>query len=223
MIDWRLVQKKLGLTQDGIAGRDTFGTLLKVVAPTAKADIIASLANACIVHLPEYGATDSPQRLADLLAQTANETGGYTTFVENLNYSAAALVRVWPSRFTLASAGQYAYKPELIAQRAYGDRMGNKTLEEGWIFRGRGMLQLTGRANYEATDRRLGLGLDTNPDLAAVPALSLLIALDFYRENKVWAAIDASDTDRARKITNGGSIGLDHVNALRKKLLGVLT
>lgn len=222
MIDWKATQVRLGVTPDGIAGRGTYTALLRVVAPNADAAVIKSLANACVVHFPAYGVDKSVVRMADMLAQTANETGGYRVFVENLNYSAEALVKTWPSRFTDASAAQYARKPELIAGKVYGDRMGNTGPADGWAFRGRGMLQLTGRANYEATDKRLGLGLDTDPDLAAVPALSLLIACDFYRQNKVFEALDAGDTTKARRITNGGAIGLDHVNALRAKLLGVL-
>lgn len=222
MIDWKATQARLGVTPDGIAGRGTYTALLRVVAPNADADVIKSLANACVVHFPAYGVDKSVARMADMLAQTANETGGYRVFVENLNYSAEALVRTWPSRFTTASAAQYARKPELIAGKVYGDRMGNNGPADGWAFRGRGMLQLTGRANYEATDRRLGIGLDTDPDLAAVPALSLLIACDFFKTNKVFEALDAGDTTKARRITNGGNIGLDHVNALRAKLLGVL-
>lgn len=222
MIDWKATQTRLGVTPDGIAGRGTYTALLRVVAPNADAAVIKSLANACVVHFPVYGVDKSLARMADMLAQTANETGGYRVFVENLNYGAAALVKTWPSRFTVASAAQYARKPELIAGEVYGDRMGNNGPADGWAYRGRGMLQLTGRANYEATDKRLGIGLDTNPDLAAVPALSLLIACDFYRQNKVLEALDAGDTTKARRITNGGAIGLDHVNALRAKLLGVL-
>lgn len=222
MIDWKATQARLGVTPDGIAGRGTYTALLRVVAPNADAAVIKSLANACVVHFPAYGVDKSVARMADVLAQTANETGGYRVFSENLNYSAEALVRTWPSRFTAASAAQYARKPELIAGEVYGDRMGNKGPADGWTFRGRGMLQLTGRANYEATDKRLGIGLDTDPDLAAVPALSLLIACDFFKTNKVFEALDAGDTTKARRITNGGAIGLDHVNALRAKLLGVL-
>lgn len=222
MIDWKATQTRLGVTPDGIPGRGTYTALLRIVGPKAKPETIRSLANACVVHFPAYGIDDSVTRLADFLAQTANETGGYTVFVENLNYSAEALVRTWPSRFTAASAAQYARKPELIAGKVYGDRMGNTGPTDGWAFRGRGMLQLTGRANYEAADRRLGIGLDTDPDLAAVPALSLLVACDFYQDRKVLAALDRGDTDGARRITNGGQIGLKHVNALRAKLLAVL-
>jgi len=222
VIDWKATQTRLGVAADGIPGRGTYTALLRVIGPDADAAVIKSLANACVAHLPAYGVDQSVTRLADFLAQTANETGGYRVFVENLNYSADALVRTWPNRFTAASAAQYARKPELIAGKVYGDRMGNSGPADGWAFRGRGMLQLTGRANYEAADKRLGIGLDTNPDLAAVPALSLLIACDFYRDRKVFASLDRGDTDGARRITNGGSIGLYHVNALRAKLLGVL-
>ena len=222
MIDWKATQKRLGVTPDGIPGRGTYTALLRVVGPSADAAIIKSLANACVVHLPAYGVDQSVTRLADFLAQTANETGGYRVFVENLNYSSEALVRTWPTRFTPASAATVARKPELIASRVYDGRMGNTQPGDGWAFRGRGMLQLTGRANYEAADRRLGLGLDTDPDLAAVPALSLLLACDFYRDRKVFAALDRGDTDGARRITNGGTIGLAHVNTLRAKLLEVL-
>lgn len=222
MIDWKATQARLGVAADGIPGRGTYSALLRVVGPSADAAVIRSLANACTIHLPAYGVDQSVARLADFLAQTANETGGYRVFVENLNYSTEALVRTWPNRFTPVSAAQVARKPELIANTVYQGRMGNTQPGDGWAFRGRGMLQLTGRANYEAADRRLGLGLDTNPDIAAVPAMSLLIACDFYRDRKVFAALDRGDTTGARRITNGGSIGLDHVNALRAKLLGVL-
>jgi putative chitinase len=222
MIDWKRTQTALGVAADGIPGRATYTALFKVVGPAASPAILRSLGNAMAVHGPIYGAITSRDRLADFLAQTANETGGYRVFVENLNYSAEALRRTWPTRFDAASAAEYARKPEQIAAKVYGDRMGNLTPAEGWAFRGRGMLQLTGRDNYEAADRRLGIGLDTDPDLAAVPALSLLIALDFYRDRKVWERLDAGDPTGARRITNGGTIGLDHVNALRKRALAVI-
>lgn len=221
MIDWRRAQGNLKLKQDGIAGRMTYAAFLKVVAPNAKPQVITSLANACVIHFPECGADQTPERLCDIIANTANETGGFTVFEENLNYSADALVRTWPTRFTAASAAQYARKPELIAGKVYGDRMGNTSPADGWSYRGRGMLQLTGRANYEATDQRLGLGLDINPEIAAIPALSLLIACDYYKTRNVFAAVDRGDVTSARRLVNGGTIGLDHVNALRTKLLGV--
>lgn len=224
MIDWRPVQTNLGVGPDGIAGPNTWRALIRRVASNYQPSqgTINSLATACIIHCPEYEATDTPQRLAWLLAETCNETGGYARFEENLNYSAEALTRTWPKRFPAAKAQQYARKPELIAAVAYGDRMGNLTPQEGWLFRGRGMIQLTGRGNYEAANKRLGIGLDTNPEMAAVPALSLLIALDFYKANGVFARIDAGDTEGARKITNGALIGYSNVLSLYNKAMGVL-
>lgn len=221
-IDWKAAQQRLGVTADGIRGRGTLRALLALVGPTAKPETLTSLANALLIHGEHYKCLDDAARLSDLLAQTANETGGYTEFVENLNYSADALLRTWPSRFDAPTAKAYARRPEQIAGRVYGDRMGNLSPADGWAFRGRGMLQLTGRGNYEMYDRRLGLGLDTNPEIAAVPAVSLLIAMDFYEANGVWGALDRGDTVKARKLTNGGTIGLENVNFLRQRLLKIL-
>ncbi|KQX18431.1 MULTISPECIES: glycoside hydrolase family 19 protein [unclassified Sphingomonas] len=227
MIDWKPVQRNVGVTVDGIGGPNTMRALLRRVSALAGAtpdqSVINSLATSSLVHLPAYGVTDSRERMAWLFAETANETGGYQRFEENLNYSAEALVRTWPSRFTAASAPAYARKPELIANKVYGGRMGNDQPGDGWAYRGRGMLQLTGKANYLLFDKRLGIGLDTHPEIAAVPALSLLIACEFYRANGVVAKIDAGDLAGARRITNGGSIGLDHVKALFTKIMGLLS
>jgi putative chitinase len=229
MIDRKATQTRLGVTPDGIWGIGTYSALLRVVAPAADPAVIRSLANACIVHFPAYGVDKTVTRLADVVAQTANETGGYTRFEEDLRYRASTMLKQWPRHFTAATAAAAVGNPREIAEIAYGvksatgkGRMGNVKPGDGYAFRGRGMLQLTGRSNYEAADKRLGIGLDTNPELAAVPALSLLIACDFYRENNVFAALDRGDTDRAREITNGGRIGLAHVNAYRAKLLEVL-
>jgi putative chitinase len=224
MIDWRTAQGRLGLTADGIPGKNTYAALFKRLGPNAAPAVLTSLGIAAAVHFPRYGIADTPERLADFLAQTANETGGYTAFVENLNYRADRLVAIWPSHFTPAQAQAAVGNPREIASRAYGGRMGNAPYpsDDGYRFRGMGMLQLTGRGNYEATNKRLGIGLDTDPEMAAVPALSLLIACDFYQHNMVLAAIDVGDPTLARQRTNGGTIGLDHVNALRAQILPVL-
>jgi putative chitinase len=224
MIDWRPIQRNLALTPDGIAGPATFRALFATLGPTAKPEVLKSLGIAAVIHFPTYGITDNVDRLADMLAQTANETGGYTAFEEDLRYRADAMVRQWPSHFTAAQAQAAVGKPIEIASRAYGGRMGNAPYPstDGYDFRGRGMLQLTGRSNYEATNKRLGIGLDTNPELAAVPALSLLIACEFYERNKVLEACDRKDFAGARRITNGGAIGLEAVNALRTRIMRVL-
>lgn len=221
MINWPAVQKKLGLTPDGIAGRNTYSAVFAFMAGRPVDETIRSIGNSASVHFLPY-AVNTAQRLAWLVAETSNETGAFKAFEENLNYSAEALVRTWPSRFTAASAPLYARKPELIAEKAYGGRMGNDAPGDGWKYRGRGMLQLTGKANYALFDKKLGIGLDINPEAAAIPALSLLIALEFYRTNKVFERVDAGDLDGARRITNGGSIGLAHVKQGYEKMMGLL-
>lgn len=227
MIDWKPAQRNIGVTPDGIVGPNTMRALLRRVSTLAGATpdqgVINSLATSALVHLPAYGLTDSRERLAWGLAETANETGGYVRFEENLNYSADALVRTWPNRFNAAKAARFARQPEAIANEVYGGRMGNDRPGDGWAYRGRGMLQLTGKANYLLFDKRLGIGLDTHPEIAAVPALSLLIACEFYRANGVIAKIDAGDLAGARRLTNGGSIGLDNVKALFTKIMGLLS
>src|SRR5688572_5216436 len=96
------------------------------------------------------GGIDTPLRRAHFLAQVAHESGGFKRLVENLNYSADALVRTWPSRFDAATAKQYARQPERIANKVYAGRLGNgdETSGDGWRYRGRGYIQLTGQVNY---------------------------------------------------------------------------
>ncbi|WP_313645897.1 glycoside hydrolase family 19 protein [Pseudomonas sp.] len=110
---------------------------------------------------------DSLVRQAAFLAQVAHESGQLRNLVENLNYSAEALVRTWPSRFTAQNAAAYARQPEKIANKAYGGRMGNgpEASGDGWRFRGRGLLQVTGRSNYREAGAGLGLPLEDEPDL----------------------------------------------------------
>lgn len=223
-INWKLTQHALGVPADGVPGRRTYAALFAHLAPKASPVILSSLGNAAAIHFPKYGAAENAARLADFLAQTANESGGYQRFEENLNYSAKRLTEVWPGRFaSIAAAQPFAMRPEALANKVYGGRMGNNQPGDGYAYRGRGLLQLTGRGNYQATDRRLGIGLDINPDLAATPALSLLIALDFYSANNVWAVLDAGHPTEARRITNGGSVGLENVNALRALIMSVLS
>jgi putative chitinase len=233
-IDWTAAQRAIGVAADGIPGPNTWRALFGRASAIADARpdpaVIGSLATAAIVHLPGYGILDSRERLAWLLAETCNETGGYARFEENLNYRVAAMLATWPSHFTPELAHWAHGHPDRVAEVAYGvkskkgkGRMGNDQPGDGFKYRGRGMLQLTGKGNYELYDRRLGIGLDTNPEIAAVPALSLLIACEFYRVNGVLAKVDAGDLAGARRITNGGAIGLEHVKAMYAKIMAVLS
>lgn len=110
---------------------------------------------------------DSRVRQAAFIAQVGHESGQLRNLVENLNYSAEALVRTWPSRFTDQTASGYARQPEKIANKVYGGRMGNgpEASGDGWRFRGRGLLQVTGRDNYREAGAGLGLPLEDEPEL----------------------------------------------------------
>lgn len=225
MINWKGIAQpalaRAGLyrgTIDGDDGPKTYAALVDVVGSPCQpvADCLARYAH-------EYGLT-TPPRLAEFLAQIANETGGFTRWEENLNYRASAMLSQWPSHFTPAQAAAAVGKPIEIASRAYGGRMGNAPYpsQDGYTYRGRGALQLTGRANYDRFGLLLGLPLTERPDLAAQPYNSTHIALEFFREENVNAAVDAGDFVKARRLTNGGVIGLENVAKLRAKLLAVL-
>ncbi|WP_263282714.1 glycoside hydrolase family 19 protein [Sphingomonas nostoxanthinifaciens] len=163
--------------------------------------------------------------MAEFVAQTCNETGGFTRFEEDLRYSAATMLAQWPKHFTAAQAVACVGRPVDIACRAYGGRMGNAAppAKDGWLYRGRGMLQLTGKAAYAQFGQLVGLDLVANPDLAADPADSLVIAREFWRAAGVNAAVDTGNFTKARQLTKGGTIGLANVAAIRARLLRVLT
>ena len=114
----------------------------------------------------------TPERQACFLGQCAHESGGFATLKENLNYSAEGLTKVWPKRFpSLEAAQPYHRNPEKIANKVYADRMGNgdEASGEGFKYRGRGLIQLTGKDNYTRCGAALGLDLVNNPDLLLEP------------------------------------------------------
>jgi putative chitinase len=195
-----------------------FGGMLRLVAPESPA--LREVARALADHAGHYGQDATPQRLAEFIAQIANETGGFSRWEENLNYSAERLTQVWPNRYpNVAAAQPYARNPEKLANHTYQGRMGNTQSGDGWRFKGRGALQLTGRSNYTRFGDLIGMPLVAAPELAADPYYSTIIALEFFKQGKVNDAIDRGDFVMARKITNGGSIGLAEVARLRAKVL----
>jgi putative chitinase len=217
---------------DGQFGPKSFAALLAYAAGCSVTGGITARGQIAAAHYAEYGLTASPERLAEFLAQIVNETGGFTRNVENLNYTSAAQIRkTWPTRFRSdAEALPYVKNAQALANRVYArPEEGNARPGDGWRYRGRGDLQLTFANNYRTFGKLLGLDLFGNPDLAAVPDVSHLIALAFWRAGAVNAAVDDSDFVGARRITNMGSryakgtpIGLDHVAALRGRILEVL-
>jgi len=159
----------------------------------------------------------TPIRAAHFFAQTSHETGGFKAFSENLNYSADGLNKIFPKYFKNAgrNAAEYARNPEKIANIVYASRMGNgdTTSGDGWKFRGRGALQLTGKANYEAFAKYLGNNeVLENPDLVATK-YSFESAMFFFERNKLWAICDQGINDAAilalTKRINGGTHGLE--------------
>jgi putative chitinase len=176
---------------------------------------------------------DTPQRVAAFLAQTSHESGGYTMLSENLNYKAATLAACWPNRFAVlgadkkpirengklvptAVANSIAGKPELIANLVYSGRMGNGPAEsgEGWLYRGRGLKQLTGKFNYEKCGAELGIDLVGNPDLLLEPLYAARSAGWFWKANNLSAFADVGDIKGMTKKINGGYIGLEARQAL---------
>ena len=157
----------------------------------------------------------SPVRAAHFFAQTSHETGGFKLFSENLNYSTDGLKKIFGKYFPGDLATSYARNPEKIANRVYGARMGNgaEATGDGWKYRGRGALQLTGKDNYTAFAKYLGTDeVLTNPDLVATK-YSFESAMFFFERNKLWDICDKGINDAAilalTKRINGGTHGLE--------------
>lgn len=177
---------------------------------------------------------DTPQRVAAFLAQTSHESAGYTMLEENLNYSDVTMAAVWPPRFAVKGPdGKYKLdekgkkipnafakalhrKPELIANAVYSNRMGNGTIEsgEGWLYRGRGLKQLTGKDNVTRCSKALGVDFVSNPDLLLQPEYAARSAGWFWKTNNLSKFADAEDIKGMTKVINGGEIGLAQREAL---------
>jgi putative chitinase len=154
---------------------------------------------------------DSNVRAAHFLAQCAHESAGFTRLEENLNYSEEALMRVWPGRFPPSVAMVYARKAQSIANRAYADRMGNKdeASGDGWRFRGRGLIQVTGRSNYLLCGLGLGIDLLEDPDLLQTAEYAALSAAWYWHDRGLNLLADAGKTEAITRSINGGTHGID--------------
>lgn len=159
---------------------------------------------------------NTPNRWACFIGQCAHESAGFTVFEENLYYSYSALMRVWPSRFPNATvAKKYHRKPEAIANKVYGGRMGNDTKGDGWLYRGRGPIQLTGKDNYTKAGYATKLNLVEQPSLVSEDAAyGIMTAAWFFSVNKrsgktilEWA--DSLSHKMVTRIINGGYHGLN--------------
>ena len=197
------LQKKIGVTADGAFGPGT----LKAAMAFYKM---------------------SPVRAAHFFAQTAHESGNFKAFSENLNYSADGLTKIFGKYFDAAAAAKAARNPENIANRVYANRMGNgnEASGDGWKYRGRGALQLTGKDNYKAfADYLKKPEIMDNPDLVATE-YSFESAIFFFEKNKLWAICDQGVGDAAitalTKRINGGTHGLDDRKEKTKKFAAMV-
>jgi putative chitinase len=165
----------------------------------------------------------TPQRQASFIGQCAHESGNFKVLQENLNYSAEGLMKTWPSRFpTKEVADQYARQPAKIAGKVYNGRLGNTSEEEAAKYLGRGLIQLTGKENYEHCGSSLGVDLVGNPDWLTTPKYAALSAAWFWNKKGLNSLADASDLETMTKRINGGLIGLDDRKAKIAKALSVL-
>ena len=253
LIAW---QKANGLQGDGIAGPFTLAklgiealpqapvaTLPHVTAPTPAVaipdnsgfklhNLKGHIPDAVIVQIPDtaarFGIT-TPLRLAHFLAQCGHESGGFKAVRENLNYSAKGLMGIFKKYFPNAKlALQYERKPEKIASLVYANRMGNgsEASADGFTYRGRGYIQLTGKSNYSLFDKTVPEDITANPDLVATK-YPLASAAFFFNNNKLWAicdkGADVATVTAVTKRVNGGTIGLPdrikHFNEYYKLLI----
>jgi putative chitinase len=165
---------------------------------------------------------NTPKRQACFIGQCMHESGGFKNLQENLNYSAAALMRTWPSRFPdMDTAEKYAHNPEKIASKVYAGRMGNTTPEEAGKYIGRGLIQLTGKENYENCGLGLGVDFLNNPELLATPKYAALSAGWYWNKKGLNALVN--DIETMTKRINGGTIGLDDRRAKINMALNVLS
>jgi putative chitinase len=222
-------QSENGLLADGIVGSISWSKMFgTTIEPIAESQPISSIGNIKLEklkgHVPDSVISqipniitkfncNTPLRLAHFLAQCGHESGNFKAVSENLNYSAKGLLGTFSKYFNSTTAAQYERKPEMIASKVYGGRMGNgdESTKEGWKFRGRGYIQLTGKSNYVAFTKFIGEDCIGNPDLVATK-YPLASAAFFFDSNKLWSICDRGATDAditaVTKRVNGGTIGL---------------
>ena len=205
-----------------------------IVAAGVKQATAEKWVDAVVAACQEFD-INNPQRIAGFLSQCAHESGGFERLQENLNYSADGMAGIWPTRFAVQEPdpkrpgktkpkkdangknipNKFALalhrKPEMIANVVYSNRMGNGPTEsgEGWLYRGRGLKQLTGKDNHRACSAGLGVDLVANPDLLLEPVYAARSAAWFWSANKCNSFADSGDIEGLTKRINGGLIGIE--------------
>jgi putative chitinase len=222
-------QSANGLTADGIVGDGTWSKMFGLTTQVVKEDVVITPVTGLNIeklkgHIPDVVIAQIPEtakkfnitnnlRLAHFLSQCGHESGGFKAVSENLNYSADGLKKVFGKYFPGNLAESYAKQPEKIASRVYANRMsnGDEASKEGYKFRGRGYIQLTGKGNYTSFTKFIGEDCVANPDLVATK-YPLASAAFFFDSNKLWSICDKGADDATvtavTKRVNGGTLGL---------------
>lgn len=192
-IDPKKFQRALGVADDGIIGRGTYTALFAKFG--AGPERAKELALSANVHFPAYGIMDTPLRLAHFMAQLAHESGSFR------------------------------YMEEIASGAAYEGRadLGNTVAGDGKRFKGRGPIQITGRANYRTYGRAIGIDIENHPEIAAVPSIGLHLALEYWKAKGLNALADADDVLAITRKINGGTNGLADRKAHLAKAKALLT
>lgn len=196
MIDIRKLQSAVGATPDGVIGPATYAAMFRKCG--ASADRAAELAIAAARWFPEYGIADSPLRLAHFLAQVIHESGSFK----------------WMEEIWGPTAAQSGYE---------GRRdLGNVQPGDGFRYKGRGPIQITGRSNYRRYGAKIGIDLESHPEIAAYPSIGLHLALEYWKTNGLNTFADADNIDQVTRLINGGTNGLADRKAQLAKVKGWL-
>lgn len=150
---------------------------------------------------------NTPRRFAAFMANAAHETGGFNSFVENLNYSSTGLIATWPSRFTKEKAEALARRPEQIANYVYGGRYGNTEPGDGWRYRGRGIFQITFKDNYSSISKSLEFDFVKYPEQLSEPPFAAKSAAYYWQSKELNKLADIEDLTGITKKINGGLNG----------------
>lgn len=183
----------------------------------------AAWADAAMEILPKYE-INTPNRIAGFFAETGHESMNFTALSENLNYRAETLEKLFSKYFSKAgrNAADYAKQPEKIANIIYGGRMGNVQEGDGYRFRGRGVIQLTGRDNYTAFGKSVGMSPEQVIDYVQTKKGALESACWYWNSRKINIACDNNDIVLMTKLVNGGTIGLEDRKKHYEQALAVL-
>jgi putative chitinase len=183
---------------------------LKKLAPKTNAQRIADVQSHLDVILNKYQ-INTKLRVAHFLAQVMHESGDFAHMSENLNYSADGLMKTFPKYFNTDSAASHSRNPQMIANRVYSNRLGNGDVasSDGWNYRGRGFIQLTGKENYTKFAKAIGKTLQETVKYLETAPGALESAAWYWNSRNINAKADADDITAVTKLVNGGTIGLE--------------